>query len=238
MVNSGALATFMRQTVTCENRVTPIPKAMPLREAALFGCAVLTGVGAVLRTAMVNAGASVAIFGAGGVGLSAVVGARIARAGSIIVVDLFDHKLEQARRLGASHLINAQREQPLEVIREITGGCGADYAIEAAGRQESMESAFAAVREGGGLCVLAGNLAHGGRINIDPFALIRGRRILGTWGGESRPDDDIPRYSDLYLSGELQVSELITHEYRLEEINQALDDLEDGKLGRALLALH
>ena len=234
-INSGALSTFMRQTVTCENRVTPIPDTMPLREAALLGCAIPTGTGIILNTARVQPGSSVAVFGVGGIGLSAVLAADLVHATTVIAVDVFDHKLEQARQVGATHLINARQQDPLATILEITGGRGVNYAIEAAGQRETMETAFQAVHNNGGLCVLAGNLPHGGRISLDPFDLIRGKRIIGTWGGETQPDRDIPLYVDLYLSGKLKLDRLITHTYSLDDINQALDDLEHGKVGRALV---
>jgi S-(hydroxymethyl)glutathione dehydrogenase/alcohol dehydrogenase len=234
-VNSGAISTFMHQAVTCENRVTPIPDAMPLREAALLGCAIPTGAGIILNTARVRPGSSVAVFGVGGIGLSAVLAADLVHATTVIVVDVFDHKLEQARRVGATHLINARQQDPLVTILEITEGRGVDYAIEAAGKRETMETAFQVVRDNGGLCVLAGNLPHGERIGLDPFDLIKGKRIIGTWGGETQPDRDIPLYVDLYLSGKLRLDGLITHTYSLDDIDQALDDLEHGKVGRALI---
>ena len=234
-VNSGAISTFMCQTVTCENRVTPIPDAMPLRKAALLGCAIPTGAGIVLNTARVRPGSSVAVFGVGGIGLSAVLAADLMNATTIIAVDVFDYKLEQARQVGATNVINAHQQDPLATILGITSGRGVNYAIEAAGRRETMETAFQAVRDNGGLCVLAGNLPHGQRISLDPFDLIRGKRIVGTWGGETQPDHDIPMYVDLYLSGKLKLDGLITHTYCLDDINQALDDLERGKVGRALI---
>lgn len=234
-INSGAISTFMYRTVTCENRVTPIPDNMPLREAALLGCAIPTGAGIVLNTAKVRPGSSVAVFGVGGIGMSAVLAAELVHATTIIAVDVFDHKLEQARVVGATHVINARQQEPLATIQEITEGQGVDYAIEAAGQRETMETAFQVVRDNGGLCVLAGNLAHGECINLDPFDLIKGKRIVGTWGGESQPDRDIPLYVDLYLSGKLKLDGLITHTYRLDEINGVLEDSEQGKVGRALI---
>ncbi len=236
-VNSGAISTFMRHTVTSENRVTHIPDAMPLREAALLGCAIPTGAGIVLNTAEVRPGSSVAVFGIGGIGLSAVLASSLMKAAVIIAVDLFDHKLDQARQVGATHLINARRQDPLAAILEITGRQGVDYAIEAAGQRTTMETAFQAVRNGGGLCVLAGNLPQGELIALNPFDLIKGKRIVGTWGGESRPDRDIPLYANLYLSGRLKLEPLITQSNRLEEVNRALDDLESGKVGRGLIAM-
>jgi S-(hydroxymethyl)glutathione dehydrogenase/alcohol dehydrogenase len=156
-------------------------------------------------------------------------------ASRIIAIDVFDHKLEQAHQLGATHIISAIHQDTITAIREITGGQGVDYSIESAGKREVMEQAFRSVRDGGGLCVLAGNLPHGEKISLDPFDLIRGKRIMGSWGGETRPDCDIPLYVDYYLSGKLNLEALLTHSYRLDETNQALEDLENGKIGRALI---
>ncbi len=235
MINSGALSTFMRSTVTCENRVTPLPAKMPLREAALLGCAVLTGAGIVRNTARLEPGSTVAVFGVGGIGLSAVLAAGLTKPAALIAVDVIPAKLEQAASLGASHLVNAQDQDPVAAILDSTGGKGIDVAIEASGRIEAMEAAYASVRSGGGLCVIAGNPAHGERMSLDPFDLIRGKRLLGTWGGESDPDRDIPHFAELFMQGILPLQRLITHEYGLAQINAALDDLEHGKVTRALI---
>lgn len=236
-INSGAISTFMRQTVTCENRVTRIPDTMPLREAALLGCAVPTGAGIIFNTAGLQRGDSVAVFGVGGIGLSAVLGASVKGCAPVVAIDVYDHKLERALQAGATHIVNASRDDALAKILALTGNRGVDCAIEAAGRVETMEMAFGAVRDGGGLCVVAGNLPAGGRICLDPFDLIRGKRIVGTWGGESQPDRDIPRYVDLYQSGKLKLDLLVTHEYGLEDINTAFEDLEHGNVGRALISM-
>lgn len=235
-INSGAISTFLQQAVISENRLTSLPEAMPLREAALLGCAIPTGAGIVLNTLGIRPGSSVAIFGVGGIGLSTVLAANIMNATTIIAVDIFDHKLEQAKVLGATHAVNAKTSDAQQVLMELTGGKGADYAIEAAGRVQTMEAAIAAVRAPGGTAVLAGNLPAGERIRLDPFDLIRGKRILGTWGGETDPDRDIPTYAALYQAGKLPLEKLITHSYNLENINQALEDLETGKVGRALVS--
>lgn len=137
--------------------------------------------------------------------------------------------------MGATHLINARQKKPRASILEITAGRGVDYAIEATGRREAMETAFQIVRDNGGLCVLAGNLSHGERISLDPFDLIKGKRIVGTWGGETDPENDIPRYVGLYLAGKLKLEELITRQFRLEDINDAFQALEKGDLVRAIV---
>ena len=238
IVNSGAISTFMTKAVICENRVVRIPDEMPLREAALLGCAIPTGAGIVLNTAKVRPGSSLAIFGVGGIGLSAVLAADLMNAAIIIAVDLFDDKLKVARQVGATHVINARQQDPLATILKISGGYGVDCAIEAAGCRETMEGAFRAVRDNGGLCILAGNLSHGERISLDPFDLIKGKRIIGTWGGETDPDRDIPKYIRLYQAGKLKLDELITDTFSLDEINNAIDMMHKGEItGRCLIEM-
>jgi S-(hydroxymethyl)glutathione dehydrogenase/alcohol dehydrogenase len=234
-VNSGPISTFMEYAIISENRLIPISKEMSLREAALLGCAIPTGAGIVMRAAQVRPGSSVAVFGVGGIGLSAIMFSSLMNATTIIAIDVFNHKLEHGCQVGATHRINARQQDPLATIMDITRGRGVDYAIEAAGQRKTMEIAFQSVRDCGGLCVLAGNLPQGERISIDPFDLIKGKRIIGTWGGETQPDRDIPLYVGLYLAGKLKLEALITHEYKLKDINQAFDDLKQGKVGRALI---
>jgi S-(hydroxymethyl)glutathione dehydrogenase/alcohol dehydrogenase len=236
VINSGAISTFMKQTVTSESHIVPIPDAMPLREAVLLGCAFSTGAGIVLNTLQVQDNNTIAVFGVGGVGSSAILAASFKRAKTIIALDIFDSKLDQASHLGATHRVNARLQEPLATIMEITGGKGVDYSIEAAGTRGTMETAFRAVRDGGGICVLAGNLPYGENISINPFDLIRGKRIIGTWGGESQPDRDIPVYVENFLSGKLHLEHLLTRTvYGLPDINRALEDLESGKTGRAII---
>ena len=235
-INGGPLTTFQEYTVASENRLTPIPKEIPRDKAALIGCAVATGAGAILNTAKLERGQTVAIFGAGGIGLCAVQAARIMNASKIIAVDLHEEKLRQAQKFGATHTVNARKEDPIKKIQDLTEGKGVDTAIEAAGLSETMENAFHSVRRGGGLAILIGNLPQGMQISIDPFDLICGKRIVGSWGGETRPERDFLRYLDFYQTGKLKLDELISHRFRLEEINEAFDALENGEVSRALVA--
>jgi len=236
-VNSGAVSTFMTTAVISENRVTPLPENVPLLEGALFGCALPTGAGMVLHTAKVTAGQSVAIFGVGGIGLSALVTAASQGATPLIAVDVIPEKLAMARSLGATHTIDASILDPATAIREITGQNGADITIEAAGQTGAMENAYDATRTGGGLCIIAGNLEPDTRISIDPFQLINGRRIVGSWGGESRIEEDIPLFARMMDNQKFDLKNLVTHTYGLTELNNAMDDLEAGRVGRALLAV-
>lgn len=234
-INSGQLSTFNEYTVTAENRVTPIKKEMPLEMAALLGCAVATGMGAVMNNAQVKAGDSIAVFGAGGIGQSAIHAAAISQGSMIIAIDISEQKLKLAQELGATHLINPQKIDVLASIKDITGNKGVDFAIESAGLKETMEVAFKAVRENGGKAILIGNLAHGQSIAIDPFALICGKQIVGSWGGETDPDRDFPKYVELYLSGKLKLDKILTHRYPLAEINSALTALDKGEVARAII---
>jgi S-(hydroxymethyl)glutathione dehydrogenase/alcohol dehydrogenase len=236
-VNSGAISTFMEYAVVSENRLVSVPHELPLRDLPLLGCAIPTGAGIAMNTAKIASGSSVAVFGVGGIGLSALIGSRLRGAKTIIAVDVFDHKLELARELGATHTIHGLNQDASLIIKEITGNAGLDYAIEASGNSEVMETAFQAVRDNGGLCVLAGNLPAGKKISIDPLDLIKGKRIVGTWGGETQPDRDIPIYLDLFQSGKLKLSSLISRTYQLTEINQALEDMANGKVARGLIEM-
>ena len=235
-VNSGAVATFQSHAVVSENRVVPIPKYVSLREAALLGCAVPTGAGIVLNTLNIGRNQSLVVFGAGGIGLSAVIAAKASGASPIVVIDVQQARLEKALTLGATHVCNPHNENIEESIRAICGAAGADFAIESAGRIETMEHAFAVIRPGG-TAVLAGNLGAGERISIDPFDLIRGKRLLGSWGGDTDPDRDIPRYLAGMADGTMPFGQLIDREYPLAAIDEALANIATATVGRALIAL-
>ncbi len=235
IVNSGAISTFLTKAVVSENRVVRIPDGIPLKEAALFGCAIPTGAGIVIKAIKKGYANSIAIFGLGGIGLSALLAARMIGVPSIIGVDKFEYKLEKARQLGATDIINAKKGGVLSCIMEITAGKGVDYAVECSGSRAMMEAAFQSVRDKGGLCIITGNLPQGDKISIDPFNLIKGKGIVGAWGGGTNPDIDIPMYADLYLSGKLKIGELIGDMCSLSNINKALNKLKKGTGGRILI---
>ncbi len=236
-VNSGAISTFMRRTITCENRITVVPESMPGRLGALLGCAIPTGAGVVLNASGLKPGDSVAVFGAGGIGLSAVMGAASIGAAPIIAVDPVAAKRAKALELGATHALDPSEEDPVAAIRKLTGGKGVTVAIECAGQVAAMEAAFESATSGGGLCVIAGNPHQGQTMRVNPYSLIGGKRLVGTWGGETRPDVDIPRYIDMFRSGRLALEKLGTQQYPLEQINQALADLEAGRVMRAMISM-
>lgn len=235
VVNSGAISTFMEYSIISENRLVPIPREMPLKEAALLGCAIPTGAGIVMNTARVQRGNSVAIFGIGGIGLSALLAAKMMGAAAIIAVDIYEQKLIQAKEIGATHIINASCQDALDAIQTITDGQGVDFAIEAAGHKITMEAAFKSVKDKGGLCILAGNLPAGQNIYIDPFDLIKGKQIVGTWGGETDPDRDIVNYVQYYLIGKLKLDLFTSDITKIADINQALESFNNGNVNRVLI---
>jgi S-(hydroxymethyl)glutathione dehydrogenase / alcohol dehydrogenase len=237
-INSGGVTTFSNYTVVSENRCVKLPEGVPLDVATLLGCALPTGAGIVMNSICPSQGSSIAIFGAGGIGLSALMAAKVFSCSTIIVVDVEGPKLEKAEELGATHLINSSNENPVEKIYEITQGKGVDYSVEAAGRVNVIEFAFQSVCDNGGLCVFAGHPAVHEKINLDPFDLIKGKGIQGSWGGGCDPDRDIPLLAKYYLEGKLPLEKMISHRYKLEDINEALDNLENNKMARALLEMN
>ncbi len=234
VINAGGVTTFSDLAVVSENRCTLCPAGLPLDIAALLGCAVLTGVGLVEREAAPLAGAEVAIFGLGGIGMSALMAAARRQPGKLIAVDVDPARLAMARELGATHLIDSREGDAADAVRHLTGGHGAQVVIEAAGLTHTIEQGFDAVRRGG-LCVFASHPTQGELIRIDPFELIAGKRIRGSWGGGARPDEDIPRLAQAWKNGELPIAVLVNARYPLEQVNQALDDLDRGLVLRPLL---
>lgn len=233
-VNAGSITTFSRHAVISENRLMVMPDDVPMREAAMLGCAIPTGVGAVFNTAQPRPGQSMAIFGVGGIGICAVAGVAIAGCTPIIAVDVRQDKLELAKQMGATHRVHVAEVDPVEEIHRICTG-GVDFAIEASGRPEVMVQALYSVRSQGGVAVVIGNAPHGERITLDPRQFNLGKRLLGTWGGDNWPDRDFPRYCKLLSFGKLDIKPMLLKTYRLSEINDAGDDLEAGKVVRPLI---
>jgi S-(hydroxymethyl)glutathione dehydrogenase/alcohol dehydrogenase len=236
-VNSGAISTFMQYAVVSENRVTPIDPQMPLKEAALLGCAIPTGAGVIFNTCKVKPRESVAIFGCGGIGLSALLAAKYVDASPIIAIDIDNKKLQQSREYGATFTINSIKEDVLRQIYTFTDGIGVNYAIEASGINSVMETAFKCVKNNGGLCVLVGNVRADSNIKIDPYDLINGKVLLGTWGGETNPDRDIPMYVDNILKKRFIIPESIYKQYSLKDINNGINDFRDGLVIRPIIMM-
>lgn len=233
-VNAGGLTTFARHSVISENRLTVLPPGLSLRHAALLGCAVATGAGAVFNAAQSRPGQSLAVFGLGGVGLCAVAAAQIAGNVPLLAVDVVPAKLDLARQLGATGVIHAGETDPVAEITRLCPG-GVDFAIEATGLPAVMLQALAAVRSQGGAAVIVGNARYGETLALDPRQLNQGKRLLGTWGGDTQPDRDFPRYARLIAAGRLDLEPLLSPPYPLSAIDQALDDLEAARVVRPLI---
>ncbi|MFO1324302.1 MAG: zinc-dependent alcohol dehydrogenase family protein [Burkholderiales bacterium] len=225
---------FAEYATVSRRSLVRIDHELPLDEAALFGCAVLTGVGAVVNTAQVRAGASTAVIGLGGVGLASVLGARAAGARNIIAIDLSDQKLELAKSLGATHTYNAGRPETMDEIREATGG-GVEYAFELAGSIRALELAYKITRRGG-TTVTAGLPPPSATIALSPVNLVAEERtVKGSYIGTCVPSRDIPRYVELYRQGKLAVNRLMTGTLKLDEINRGFDLLHEGKAVRQVI---
>lgn len=233
-VNAGAITTFSRHSVISENRLTVMPEGVGMREAAMVGCAVATGVGVVFNTAQPRPSQAIAVFGVGGIGLCAIAGAEIAGAIPIIAVDVRGSRLALARQMGATHGIDAGTVDPVEEIRRICPG-GVDFAIEASGRPDVMRQALESVRSQGGTAAVVGNARYGESLVLDPRQLNQGKRLLGTWGGDNWPDRDFMRYCKLLTSGRLSLDPILSKPYPLNEISRAIDDLEAGTVARPLI---
>lgn len=237
---SGALhhhlgvSAFSQFTVAAQESVVRVDPDVPPEVAALFGCAVLTGVGAVLNTGRVEPGMSVAIFGLGGVGLSALLGARAAGAHPVVAVDVREDKLSRARQLGATHVVHAAEEDAAARVRELTQG-GAAYSFECAGSAEVLEQAYRATARGG-TTVAVGLPDPAQAARVPAVGLVTEERVLrGSYMGSSVPRRDIPRYVGMYQAGLLPVDRLLSHTIRLEEINDAFERLADGRAVRQVV---
>ena len=207
---------------------------MPLETAALIGCSVTTGVGAVLNTAQVPAGAPIAVWGAGGIGLNVIQGGVVCGAWPIIAVDIDSGKLGLAEEFGATHVVDASKEDPVEAVTRITDG-GADYTFVAVGHMPAAEQAWNALAKGG-LCVVIGLGPTGGKVAVDNFDLItKERRLAGSFYGTAQPRNDFPRFVNLYKAGKLKLDELVTKRYSIYEANEAFEDLQAGQLARGLI---
>ena len=225
---------FADRAVVSRNSVVRVDPELPFSHAALFGCAVLTGVGAAINSAGIRPGQSVAVIGLGGVGLNSVLGALVAGAGSVVAVDLDPRKLELARQLGAEHTIDSREDDAVERLRELTVG-GVDCAIEMAGSEKALEFAYRVTRRGG--LTVTGGLAHPEKhVSIQQVSLVAEERTLrGSYVGSCVPVRDVARYVSLFRQGRLPVDRLLTDTLTLNEINAGFDRLASGQAVRQVI---
>ncbi len=226
------VASFAEYAVVPASGAVVIPKEMPLDRAALLSCAVLTGYGAVINTAQVKAGSSVAVFGCGGVGLNSIQGARLVGAKTIIAVDVNDEKLEIARKVGATHTVNALKEDPVAFIKGVCGG--ADYVFDASGRESTISQAWLATGVQGQL-TLVGLLKNGAQLTIDAGPFVNEQSIKGCYFGSANLQKDVISLVKSYLSGQLFLDELISERIGLEGLNDAVKRLRAGEGARNVL---
>ena len=227
------LSSFGEQMLVHENAVVKIDDDIPLDRASLVGCGVMTGVGAVFNAAKVEPGATVAVIGCGGIGLSAVNGAALAGAARIIAIDTVQSKLELARELGATDTLNASNVDPVEQIRELTRG-GVHYSFEALGTKATAEQAFQMLRPGGTATII-GMVPFGTKIELHGFDFLRDRKIQGTSMGGNRFRVDMPRLLSLWRQGRLKLDHLISGTLKLDEINEGFAKLKSGAPVRQLI---
>jgi S-(hydroxymethyl)glutathione dehydrogenase/alcohol dehydrogenase len=226
---------FATHTVVREQGAIPIDARVPFDRAALIGCGVMTGFGAVVNRARVETGATMAVFGVGGIGLNCVQGGALAGASRIIAVDVVPQKLEWARRFGATHTIDGSKEDPVAAVKDLTGG-GADYTFEAVGNVAVIKQALDALGPGGTLTIV-GVPKVGSTMEFVVHGLYQNKSVLGCRYGAARPQRDFPMLADLYLAGKLKIDELITQHYELDDFDAALADLREGHLARGVFVM-
>ena len=227
-------SSFSEYSIIPESSAVPVRPEMPMDKAALVGCSVTTGVLAVFNTAKVEPGSNVVVIGTGGVGLNCIQGAKIAGAAKIIAVDMLDSRLDFAQQFGASHSVNAAKEDPVQAVRRLTGD-GADFSFDAFGSAKTTRQAYDMIRSGG-TCTIVGMAPDGEDMVIPARALpATEKTIKGSYYGSVRPRVDMPKLVDLYLDGKLKLDELVTATYTLDEINEGFAALERGEGARGVI---
>jgi S-(hydroxymethyl)glutathione dehydrogenase/alcohol dehydrogenase len=227
------LSSFAEHMLIHEHALVKIRPDMPLDRAALIGCAVTTGFGAVINTARVEVGSTVAVIGCGGVGLSAVNGAAIAGAGRVIAIDIKGSKLNLARHFGATDVVDASRCDPVEAVRDMTGG-GVDYSFEALGLKKTSEQAFRMLRPSG-VATIVGMIPEHETIEVSGADLLSDRKLQGSNMGSNHFRVDMPRFVDFYLAGKLKLDDIISRRVKLEQINEAFDEMKSGEVARSVI---
>ena len=227
------LSSFAEKMLVHENTVVRIDKDMPLDRAALIGCGVTTGLGAVFRTARVEPGTTVAVIGCGGIGLSAIQGARIAGANKVIAIDMVSSKLELAQTMGATDVIDASKDDAVQAVKELTGGV--HYSFEAVGLKPTSEQAFQMLRSGGQATII-GLVPIGVKIEIDAASLLDEKTLTGSNMGSNQFRTDMPRFVEMYMQGRLKLDEMISQTVKLEQVNEAFADMKAGNVARSVIS--
>ena len=227
------LGSFAEMMLVHEHALVKVREDMPMDRAALIGCGVTTGIGAVIHTASVELGSTVAVIGCGGIGLSAINGAALAGASRIIAVDMVASKLELARKFGATDLVDASDGEAIEKVRELTGG-GVHYSFEAIGLKATAEQAFRMLRPGGTATVI-GMIPPGQMVELHGVDFLAEKKIQGSMMGSNRFRIDMPRFVDFYLQGKLHLDDMISNRIALSDINEGMAALETGEIARSVI---
>jgi len=236
-VNAGSVTTFNEYAVVSENRLTVIPTDFDLKLATLFGCAVTTALGVVNNDAQLKIGQSVVVYGAGGVGLNIIQGAEMISAHPVIAIDIVDSKLEKAKQFGADHVFNSRLVTDLEAeIRKIVGSKGADVVVETTGNTRVIEQAYNLTHPDG-KTILVGVPKKGDNVSLYTLPLHFKKVLKGSHGGSTVPHVDIPNYLRLVQAGKMKLESLITHEFNLDEINEAIQLTKSGEAGRVIVSM-
>ncbi len=226
---------FSEKTVVRATAAIKIRDDVPLESACLVGCGVMTGVGAAINTVRIEPGDSVAVFGCGGVGLNVIQGAALCGASTIVAVDLLDSKLQQAKLFGATHLVNGKSVDPVQAIKDATGGHGVDYAFEVIGAPPVIAQAFNAVKRGGS-AVVVGVPGFDQMVTVPGIALpLEEKSVVGSLYGSANLNRDMPRMIDLYMNKKLKIDELISRTVKLDQINDAFDAMKAGEVNRTVI---
>jgi S-(hydroxymethyl)glutathione dehydrogenase/alcohol dehydrogenase len=231
---SHSLAAFSQHTVVAEWNLVKVRDDVPIERLASLGCAVVTGVGAVVNTAKVEEGSVVAVWGCGGVGLNVIQGAAIAGAAKIIAIDIAESKFPLARQFGATDIIDASKNDSVEAVIEMTEG-GADYTFEVIGQPKVLRQAFDATAPGG-TAVMVGVPPTGGEVNVPMELLFRDRKLIGSSAGTGSPRVDFPWFIEMYRQGRLKLDELQSRFRPLDEINEAFEDMLSGEVARTIIS--
>lgn len=236
-VSAGLVTTFNEYAIVSENRVTPVPADSDLEVAALFGCAVTTGFGVIENNAKLRIGESVVVFGSGGIGLNIVQAAALVSGYPVVAVDLHDNKLELAREIGATHVINTSRQNARQAILDIVGTAGVDAFIDNTGQPSTIEMGYQITKPQGRV-ILVGVPCKGNDVSLHSLPLHFGKKISGSFGGDAIPQADIPRFQQLYGIGRIKLRELLTDCFELDRVNDAIVAMRSGKVaGRCLIAM-
>ncbi len=226
-------SSFSNYALVTEDGVVKVDKDVPIELLGPLGCGFQTGAGAVLRSLSVPLGSSLAVFGSGSVGMAAIMAAKVSGVAEIIAVDIIQNRLKQALELGATHTVNAKEADPVEAIKEITGGRGAAYSLWANGVPEVLSQAFRCLSQTG-ICGVVGVAPMGSKLEIDIYELFKGKTIRGILAGDTIPDILIPQLIDLYQQGRFPLDEIVKY-YEFKDINNAAKDLEEGRTIKPIL---